>query len=346
MRHVFQRLFRGAELRRAIYTHILSREIVNNTTISFVMPIKNAAPFIGDALSWISKPEIMEFGKSIEVILVDDGSSDNLNAALENIKDPVGIISYVKNPGSGKVSALNYGYSLSRGRCIKFIDADDVLECAWFALTKAWEQGGNARWAEVHAGKIVDKQLKPIAIYRPPSFEKRDEAFKNLVSVPRWSWCVSRDLCNKIFPFPAELPFEDVWMAAATVRWAHSIRVISSPVYLYRQHGHQTFGGALNFSKETVTFRSRRMARVISCMIAHADRFDTNDADASQLLRQQADYWRRLQDYDAGTLSVLKARLPTRLKMKILLQQKTPRLCGRVLRMKWFWDGIRHAGSR
>ncbi|MGH9960716.1 MAG: glycosyltransferase family 2 protein, partial [Pyrinomonadaceae bacterium] len=102
---------------------------MSNTAISFVMPVKNAAPFIGDALSWISKPEIVEFGKSIEVILVDDGSSDDLNAALENIMDPVGIISYATNPGLGKVSALNYGYALSRGRCIKFIDADDVLEC-------------------------------------------------------------------------------------------------------------------------------------------------------------------------------------------------------------------------
>jgi glycosyltransferase involved in cell wall biosynthesis len=314
---------------------------MSDTAISFVMPIKNAAPFIGDALSWIAKPEIMEFGKSIEVILVDDGSSDNLNAALENIMDPVGIINYVKNPGSGKVSALNYGYSLSRGRCIKFIDADDVLECAWFALTEAWKHGGNGRWAEVHGGRIVDKQLKPTAIYRPPSFEKRDEAFKNLASVPRWSWCVSRGLCDKIFPFPAELPFEDVWMAAATVRWAQSIRVISSHVYLYRQHGYQTFGGAFNFSREIVAFRCRRMEKVISCMISHAGRFDMNEAEASRILRQQADYWRWLQDYEAGTLAVLKAPLPTRLKMKVLLQQKTPRLCGCVVRMKWFLDDLR-----
>lgn len=314
---------------------------MSNTAISFVMPIKNAARFIGDALSWLSKPEIIKLGKSIEVILVDDSSSDELYSALEKVQDPVGIIRHVKSPGSGKVSALNYGYSLSRGRCIKLIDADDVLECAWFALTEACKPGGNERWAEVHGGTIVDKQLKKLAIYRPPSFEKRDEAFKNLASVPCWSWCVSRDLCDKIFPLPAELPFEDVWMAAATVRWAQSIRVISSPVYLYRQHGHQTYGGALNFSKKIVTFRSLGMQKVISCMIAHAGRFGMNEAEASQVLRQQADYWRRLQDYDAGTLSVLKSRLPTKLKMRILLQHKTPKLCGRVVRMKWFWDGLR-----
>ncbi|MGQ0591191.1 MAG: glycosyltransferase family 2 protein [Gammaproteobacteria bacterium] len=314
---------------------------MSNTAVSFVMPIKNAAPFIGDALSWLSRPEIITLGKSIEVILVDDSSSDELCSALEKVRDPVGVIRYVISPGSGQVSALNYGYSLSRGRSIKFIDADDVLECAWFALTEAWKHGGNGRWAEVHGGKIVDVRLKPIAIYRPPSFENRDEAFENLASVPRWSWCVSRGLCDKIFPLPAELPFADVWMAAATVRWAQSIHVIASPVYLYRQHGHQTYGGTLNFSKEVVTFRCRRMEKVISCMISHADHFDMNEAEASQVLRQQADYWRRLQDYDAGTFAVLKSRLPARLKMKILLQQRTPRLCGCVVRMKWFWDGLR-----
>ena len=221
------------------------------------------------------EPEIMEFGKSIEVILVDDGSSDNLNAALENIMDPVGIINYVKNPGSGKVSALNYGYSLSRGRCIKFIDADDVLECAWFARTEAWKHGGNGRWAEVHGVRIVDEQLKRIAIYNPPLLQNRDEAFKNLGSVRRASWCVSRGLCDKIFPFMwYSFPFEDVWMVAVMVRWAQDIRVISSPVYLYRQHGHQTFGGTFNFAREVVTFRCRRMEKVIACMISHAGRLD------------------------------------------------------------------------
>ncbi|MGH8563682.1 MAG: glycosyltransferase family 2 protein [Gammaproteobacteria bacterium] len=314
---------------------------MGNIKVSFVMPIKNAAPFIGDALSWISKPEIVEFGKSIEVILVDDGSSDDLDAALENIMDPVGIISYATNPGLGKVSALNYGYSLSRGRCIKFIDADDVLECTWFGLTQAWEHGGTGRWAEAHGGRIVDEQLTPIAIYRPPSFEKRDEAFGNLVSVPRWSWCLSRGLCDRIFPLPTELPFEDVWMAAAVARWAEDILVVPSPVYLYRQHGHQTYGGALNFSREMVTFRCRRMEKVIGCMVAYASRFNMEETEVSRALEPQADYWRRLQDYEAGMASVLKSRLPTTLKMKIVLQQKAPRLCGCVVRVKWFWDGFR-----
>ncbi len=320
---------------------MVTSEIMNETHISFVMPVKNAAAFIGEALSWLSKPQVVKLGKAIEVILVDDGSSDNLHSAVGTIGDPAGVIRYVKCPGSGKISALNHGYSLSRGRCIKFIDADDVLECAWFELTGAWKQGGGERWAEAHGGTIVDRQRKPLAIVRPPSFEKREEAFKNLVSVPRWSWCLSRGLCDKIFPLPAELPFEDVWMAAAVVRWAEHILVVPSPVYLYRQHGHQTYGGAFNFSREIVTFRCHRMEKVIGCMVAYASRFNMKEAEVSRVLERQADYWRRLRDYEAGMLSVLKSRLSTTLKMKILLQQKTPRLCGCVVRLKWFWDGLR-----
>ncbi len=318
--------------------------MMSNTAISLVMPIRNAAPFIGDALSWLSQAEIIKLGKSIEVILVDDGSSDDLCSELGKIRDPVGIIRYVRNPGCGRESALNHGYSLSRGRCIKFIDADDVLECAWFTLTEAWKQGEVERWAEVHGGTIVDKQLKRIAVFKPPSFEQRKKVFEDLASVPRWSWCLSRGLCDKIFPLPADLPFEDVWMAAGAVRWAERIRVVASPVYLYRQHGHQTFGGALNFSREIVTFRCRGMEKVICCMIAHASRFDMKEDEVSRALERQADYWRRLRDYEAGMLSVLKSRLPVTLKMKILLQQKTPGLCGCAVRVKWFWDGLRVYG--
>lgn len=71
---------------------------MSNTAISFVMPIKNAAPFVGDALSWLSQSEIIKLDKSIEVILVDDSSSDDLTSALGKIDDPVGIIRYVKSP--------------------------------------------------------------------------------------------------------------------------------------------------------------------------------------------------------------------------------------------------------
>lgn len=310
------------------------------TGLSIVIPIRNAASFLGDALLWTSTPGIIKHGRRIEVILVDDNSCDDLLSVLANIKDPLGLIRYVKNPGSGKISALNYGYSLSRGRCVKFIDADDVLESAWFTLTEAWKQRGLKRWAEAHGGMVVDEDLKPIAVFKPPSFAKRDEAFRDLVSVPRWSWCLSRDLCDKLFPLPPELPFEDVWIAAGVARWSDTIRIVPDPVYLYRQHNRQTYGGALVFSREVVTFRCRRMHKVIECITAYADRFGMNESDVASVLMWQTDYWRRLEDYDAGMLSVINSPLPNRLKLKILLQQKAPRLCGWAIRMKWHWDDI------
>lgn len=309
--------------------------------ISIIMPVRNAAPFLRDALSWLSAPEIIEHRESIEVILVDDNSCDDPLSVLGTLRDGGDIVRYVKNPGTGKVSALNYGYSLSRGRCVKFIDADDVLERAWFTLTEAWTKRAVEHWAEAHAATLVDGDLKPITVFKPPSFKERDEAFRKLLSVPRWSWCLSRSLCENIFPLPTELPFEDVWIAAGVVRWADQIHVLGEPVYLYRQHDRQTYGGALNFSKGVVTIRSRRMQKVVDCMIEHAGRFGMKEAEVSRALAEQMDYWCRLEDYDAGLLSVIKSGLSARLKIKVLLQQNAPKLCGWAVRLKWFWDGIR-----
>ena len=70
--------------------------------------------------------------------------------------------------------------------------------------------------AHCHAALIVDENLKKLAKYHAnpklitSSFE---EVASNLISLPKWSWSFKREIVEKIFPLPSELPFEDVWMA-------------------------------------------------------------------------------------------------------------------------------------
>jgi glycosyltransferase involved in cell wall biosynthesis len=88
------------------------------------MPAKNAEDYIEDAILRLNSLP----GFDIELIVVNDSSTDNTRKIVQDL---IGMVSFPlviqDNPLTGKVEALNYGYSLSKGDLIKCIDADDAL---------------------------------------------------------------------------------------------------------------------------------------------------------------------------------------------------------------------------
>lgn len=88
-------------------------------TTSVVVPAYNAARYLGDAIESIlgqSRP-------ADEIIVVDDGSTDDTAALVRRFGDAV---RYVYQPNAGLGAARNRGIELSSGDCLAFLDADDV----------------------------------------------------------------------------------------------------------------------------------------------------------------------------------------------------------------------------
>lgn len=82
--------------------------------ISIIIPAYNGAQFLGSALASI---EAQQFADR-EVLLVDDGSSDELR--------PPAFVSYFRQPRRGPSAARNRGIRESRGEFLAFLDIDDM----------------------------------------------------------------------------------------------------------------------------------------------------------------------------------------------------------------------------
>ncbi len=87
--------------------------------ISAIIPTYNRAATIGDAVESVLAQTYSE----LEVIVVDDGSSDSTDAVLAKFGDSIRI---VKQANAGPSAARNHGVQISRGEIMSFLDSDDT----------------------------------------------------------------------------------------------------------------------------------------------------------------------------------------------------------------------------
>lgn len=88
--------------------------------VSVVVPAKNAAAYIGETIaSALAQADVSE------VIVVDDGSTDDTVAIVRAICDPR--LRLIMNDASGVSAARNLGARSARGDWLMFLDADDRL---------------------------------------------------------------------------------------------------------------------------------------------------------------------------------------------------------------------------
>ena len=91
--------------------------------VSVVIPSYNHAQFIGAALRSLSDQTFREF----EVVIVDDGSTDNSVSVIEEfIKCSPITVTLMTQPNAGADAALNRGIEASRGDIIAILNSDDV----------------------------------------------------------------------------------------------------------------------------------------------------------------------------------------------------------------------------
>ncbi len=89
--------------------------------VSVVIPTHNRAHFVLEAVhSALNQGSVVG-----EVIVVDDGSTDNTPALWQSISDPR--LRVLHQPQSGPVAARNQGWQASRGDWVMFLDSDDAL---------------------------------------------------------------------------------------------------------------------------------------------------------------------------------------------------------------------------
>lgn len=88
--------------------------------VTVVIPVYNSAQYLSEAIASVLSQTYTDY----EIIVIDDGSTDNIAEAIAPYLDK---IRYVKQSNQGVSAARNRGINLARGELIAFLDADDIF---------------------------------------------------------------------------------------------------------------------------------------------------------------------------------------------------------------------------
>jgi len=136
--------------------------------VSIVVTAYNYARFIDECLDSC----LGQKGTNLkyEVIVVDDGSTDDTPALLVRRSDPRLCVLRIEN--SGIELASNQGFGVARGRYIVRVDADDALEPDYLArMEPLLEQGFDFCYADY---TVIDGDSVPKEVVRLPDYDPKE----------------------------------------------------------------------------------------------------------------------------------------------------------------------------
>lgn len=153
--------------------------------ISIVVPVYNGAEYLTKTVESI----LAQDHQLIELILVDDGSSDNSKELILEHASKDGRIKPFFNKNGGVANARNFGIAQAKGDFIAFCDQDDL----WLPtkLSKQLPLFLNADIGLVYTGAIADyvlynKQSKPSFVNK-----QRGQVFDQLVTLNMFTCCTA-----------------------------------------------------------------------------------------------------------------------------------------------------------
>lgn len=92
----------------------------NSRLVSVIIPVFNGEGFLGEAIA----SALSQTYRPIEIVVVDDGSTDRSGDVAKGFGQPE--VRYYYQPNSGIGAARNQGTNLARGSYFAFLDHDDI----------------------------------------------------------------------------------------------------------------------------------------------------------------------------------------------------------------------------
>ncbi|MCT3341688.1 glycosyltransferase family 2 protein [Lactobacillus johnsonii] len=186
----------------------------NEPLVSIILPVYNVEKYLSECLDSIC----FQTYKNFELIIVDDGSTDNSYKICKKYAEKDSRLKIIQQKNSGPAKAVMSGFNVSRGKYICFIDSDDAIEKNYLRdLVKAQIDFNvdlviSQVCNYIHGNKIMNDLDVADGYFEEEEYKDKilskilsDGKFQSrLLPISRWGKLISRDLIAKNFKYVDE----------------------------------------------------------------------------------------------------------------------------------------------
>jgi glycosyltransferase involved in cell wall biosynthesis len=229
-------------------------------SVSVVINNYNYGRYLKDAIdSALNQTE-----SAREIVVVDDGSTDDSRAILESYGD---LIFPVFQENGGQRKAYNSGFRVTSGDLILFLDADDILDSTVVEeISRAWKAGASKLHFPLRvASSMSEEESLPIMPQDGlPEGDLLPAMLSNgyYLSSPGSGNVYSRDFLKEILPMPESSKYCADTITIFSAPFYGNILAIHHPLGIYRVHAGNGYTTAETSSNEIQRFLENDFERI------------------------------------------------------------------------------------
>lgn len=196
--------------------------------VSIIVPVYNVEKYIERCLDSLVNQTL----KDIEIIIVNDGSTDGSKEIIQKYLNKYKNIVYLEKENGGLSSARNYGIPYAKGEYIGFVDSDDYVEITMYEkmYNKAIEEKSDMVECDF-IWEYPNKKREDIGKIYSDKKEAIVEA-----RVVAWNKIIKKDIIEKTkITFPEGLRYEDIEFFYKIVPYLNKISFVKETLVHYVQ---------------------------------------------------------------------------------------------------------------
>ena len=199
--------------------------------VSVIVPVYNVSNYLVKCLESLVEQSL----KDIEIILIDDGSTDDSGMLCDIYAQNDNRIRVIHKSNEGLSQARNDGIDFSSSPYIMFVDSDDWVDRQFCELPYKEAIENNADLVLFHFNKAIDNTIIPKNTNSITGLISEKEAiYFNINYAPAsWLGLYKKALFNDI-KFPSGKLFEDVGTTHKLIHEAKRICIVNKCLYNYR----------------------------------------------------------------------------------------------------------------